>query len=72
MRVGNKECALVKCPFYKDIKEKRIRCEEIDRKVVSFDFKTADERDMYLVLYCEDSYKRCPLYKMLTARFEDG
>lgn len=69
----NKVYAL--CPFYKSDngKEKRITCEGItERSNLELVFRTRDDFEQQMQIFCSEHYKNCEVYRMLMNKYEEG
>lgn len=74
----NKECwtaADVRCPFYlSDSRaERNLSCEGYGEQAkVTNIFRTVEQKDRHMGLYCVGRFERCPMYKCIyEAKYRD-
>ena len=63
-----------KCPFYKfdDFKRRRISCEGIvDDSTLALTFQRKKDYDTQLDVFCCEHYRKCEVYSILMAKYED-
>lgn len=64
----------VLCPFYKsdDAQKRRIYCEGIvDRSTLALTYCQRNDYDTQLNVFCCEHYKKCEVYSILAAKYED-
>ncbi|MBO5836273.1 MAG: hypothetical protein J6Q92_00080 [Oscillospiraceae bacterium] len=73
MPSGSYRQADVQCPFYKyDDGRRRITCEGIiDKSSIALIYLTRKDFDIQLLTFCCEHYKRCEVYTMLAAKYDD-
>ena len=62
------------CPFYKsdDCQKKRIICEGIvDKSTLALTYRHRTDYDTQLWVFCCEHYKKCEVYSILAAKYED-
>lgn len=62
------------CPFYKsdDGGKKRIICEGIvDKSTLALTYRRRTDYDTQLGVFCCEHYKKCEVYSILAAKYED-
>lgn len=64
------ESEKVKCPFYKDEKDRDIKCEGDVSKVCTHSFKAPSKKQKVKEKYCNDQYTQCPHYKAVYSLYE--
>lgn len=63
----------VQCPFYKyDDGRRHITCEGlIDKSSITLAYITRTDYEIQLRSFCCEHYKKCEVYKMLMAKYEE-
>ena len=72
MKLSKKYCyvsATVKCPFYRHEERRHIACQGYDSKsFMHITFKRTGEAGMHKEQYCQEKYKECPIYQLITKK----
>jgi hypothetical protein len=63
----------VKCPFFRnDDGRRRINCEGItDQSITAVIFRTRGGYNTQIRVFCCEHYKKCEIYRMLMAKYDD-
>lgn len=61
----------VKCPFFLSAYTKKICCEGIvNGCVTSNEFKKENLKNQHRIVFCDEAYEECELYKTLVRKYE--
>lgn len=62
----------IQCPFFKELTNKGISCEGLtDDSLIKLWFSSPKSKLYHTRVFCENEYKKCPIYRMLEAKYED-